>query len=196
MEIAANPSIPAKFVDDSAILGEKTLGNNNKQSPSNKSDTGHTAAAEDQNQSAIQIVWRNVLIFVYLHVAALYGFYLCFTVAKLATLVWCKSFIQLILYFAVVNISCSVYHITYSIVFFCHAFLQYSVRLVHFRRIWHYGWGSSTMGSPLLQSEITFTYFCCCGPNSCFAGKNTTGYHNVKSCFLFTISHGFSVFLL
>lgn len=39
----------------------------------------------------LQIVWRNVLIFIYLHTAALYGFYLCFTAAKPATLAWCKS---------------------------------------------------------------------------------------------------------
>jgi len=34
------------------------------------------------------IVWRNVAIFVYLHAAALYGFYLCFVSAKWATIVW------------------------------------------------------------------------------------------------------------
>jgi len=34
------------------------------------------------------IVWRNVAIFIYLHAAALYGFYLCFTTAKWATVAW------------------------------------------------------------------------------------------------------------
>ena len=34
------------------------------------------------------IVWRNVAIFVYLHAAAFYGFYLCFVSAKWATVVW------------------------------------------------------------------------------------------------------------
>jgi len=38
----------------------------------------------------MQIVWRNVLIFIYLHAAALYGGYLCFTAAKPSTLAWCK----------------------------------------------------------------------------------------------------------
>ena len=41
-------------------------------------------------EPTMQIVWRNVLIFIYLHAAALYGFYLCFTAAKASTLVWCK----------------------------------------------------------------------------------------------------------
>lgn len=39
-------------------------------------------------QPPLQIVWRNVLVFIYLHAAAIYGFYLCFTAAKLATLAW------------------------------------------------------------------------------------------------------------
>lgn len=34
-----------------------------------------------------QIVWRNVFIFVYLHLAAIYGLYLAFTSAKLLTCV-------------------------------------------------------------------------------------------------------------
>lgn len=35
-----------------------------------------------------QIVWRNVLLFIYLHGAALYGAYLMVTSAKLLTVVW------------------------------------------------------------------------------------------------------------
>lgn len=42
-------------------------------------------------QPPLQIVWRNVLVFIYLHAAAIYGFYLCFTAAKLATLAWAFS---------------------------------------------------------------------------------------------------------
>jgi len=53
------------------------------------------AGENDIKEPALQIVWRNVLIFVYLHAAALYGFSLCFTAAKLATLSWCKLFIYL-----------------------------------------------------------------------------------------------------
>lgn len=34
-----------------------------------------------------QIVWRNVIIFVYLHLAAIYGLYLALTSAKLLTCV-------------------------------------------------------------------------------------------------------------
>lgn len=43
-----------------------------------------------QKEPPLQIVWRNVLIFIYLHAAALYGFYLCFVAAKGSTLLWCK----------------------------------------------------------------------------------------------------------
>lgn len=35
-----------------------------------------------------KIVWRNVIAFVYLHVGALYGFYLFFAGAKFLTLLW------------------------------------------------------------------------------------------------------------
>lgn len=35
-----------------------------------------------------QIVWRNVILFVYLHVAALYGAYLMLTSAKILTTIW------------------------------------------------------------------------------------------------------------
>lgn len=55
------------------------------------SSSNSPAAVDDSNKEPpLQIVWRNVLIFVYLHAAALYGFYLCFSAAKLATLSWCK----------------------------------------------------------------------------------------------------------
>ena len=50
------------------------------------------SGGDDNNKELqpLKIVWRNVLIFLYLHFAALYGFYLCFTATKLATLSWCK----------------------------------------------------------------------------------------------------------
>lgn len=35
-----------------------------------------------------KIVWRNVIAFVYLHLGALYGLYLCLTAAKLYTTLW------------------------------------------------------------------------------------------------------------
>jgi hypothetical protein len=59
--------------------------------PLKDSISNSPAAVDDSNKEPpLQIVWRNVLIFVYLHAAALYGFYLCFAAAKLATLSWCK----------------------------------------------------------------------------------------------------------
>ncbi|RWS25460.1 stearoyl-CoA desaturase 5-like protein, partial [Leptotrombidium deliense] len=36
----------------------------------------------------LQIVWRNVALFAYLHIAALYGLYLCFGSAKLLTIIF------------------------------------------------------------------------------------------------------------
>jgi stearoyl-CoA desaturase (delta-9 desaturase) len=35
-----------------------------------------------------QIVWRNVILFIYLHVAAVYGAYLMLTSSKIITTVW------------------------------------------------------------------------------------------------------------
>ena len=45
----------------------------------------HVPQACDKNHK-IRIVWRNVAIFLYLHVAALYGAYLLLTSAKLLTI--------------------------------------------------------------------------------------------------------------
>lgn len=42
-----------------------------------------------------QIVWRNVALFAYLHIAALYGAYLMFASAKIATSIWGKFKITL-----------------------------------------------------------------------------------------------------
>lgn len=35
-------------------------------------------------------VWRNTLAFIYLHIAAFYGYYLMFTKANASTNIWCK----------------------------------------------------------------------------------------------------------
>ncbi|CAL7934092.1 unnamed protein product [Xylocopa violacea] len=43
------------------------------------------------NSKSLQpIVWRNVIIFIYLHLSALYGLYLVFTEAKILTIIWCN----------------------------------------------------------------------------------------------------------
>jgi len=39
-----------------------------------------------------RIVWRNVVVFSYLHLSALYGIYLSFTSAKLATVIFGEWF--------------------------------------------------------------------------------------------------------
>lgn len=38
----------------------------------------------------LQLVWRNIIIFVYLHVVAAYGFYLMLTSARIYTSIYCK----------------------------------------------------------------------------------------------------------
>lgn len=38
-----------------------------------------------------QLVWRNIILFAYLHVAALYGLYLMFTSARIYTSLWGKQ---------------------------------------------------------------------------------------------------------
>ena len=47
--------------------------------------------ANKSTEEPLQIVWRNVLIFVYLHLAAVYGFYVLCVHAKWATALWGKS---------------------------------------------------------------------------------------------------------
>jgi hypothetical protein len=39
-----------------------------------------------------QIVWRNVMIFLYVHLAAFYGLYLAFTETKGLTILWGEYF--------------------------------------------------------------------------------------------------------
>lgn len=45
------------------------------------------------------IVWRNVVLFGYLHLAALYGVFLMFTSAKIATTIFGKFLLQIIFLF-------------------------------------------------------------------------------------------------
>lgn len=39
-----------------------------------------------------KIVWRNVIIFLYFHIGAIYGAYLFFTVVRWYTIIFCKFF--------------------------------------------------------------------------------------------------------
>ncbi|XP_075222545.1 acyl-CoA Delta-9 desaturase-like [Lycorma delicatula] len=51
--------------------------------------SGHNAEKKSESKPyKLQIVWRNVFLFIYLHIAAVYGAYLMFTSAKLFTAVW------------------------------------------------------------------------------------------------------------
>ena len=43
-----------------------------------------------QSPYVMEIIWRNVIVFTFLHAAAFYGLHLVFTSAKMATLLWGK----------------------------------------------------------------------------------------------------------
>lgn len=50
---------------------------------------------QNENKTTIEpyriiLVWRNIIAFIYLHIAAFYGLYLCFTSAKSSTLLVSK----------------------------------------------------------------------------------------------------------
>lgn len=53
-----------------------------------KSEKYPELTAESPHPYVMEIIWRNVLVFIGLHVAALYGLLLFLTAAKVATLVW------------------------------------------------------------------------------------------------------------
>lgn len=38
-----------------------------------------------------KIVWKNVILFIYFHIGALYGFYLWYNGTKKYTILWCKD---------------------------------------------------------------------------------------------------------
>lgn len=68
----------------------KSTANRSATSECRAGGSSQSQDVSNDKEPPMQIVWRNVLIFIYLHAAALYGFYLCFTAAKAATLGWCK----------------------------------------------------------------------------------------------------------
>jgi hypothetical protein len=47
-------------------------------------------ADEPAKQYKLDIRWRNVIAFLYLHVFTVYGLYLTFTAAKYQTIIWSK----------------------------------------------------------------------------------------------------------
>lgn len=42
-----------------------------------------------------KIVWKNVIVFIYIHLATIYGLYLAFCYASLRSFTWCTYFIYL-----------------------------------------------------------------------------------------------------
>jgi len=63
------------------------------------SQNGKTHLTQPTKKLHQAIVWRNVILFTYLHLAALYGVLLIFTSAKIVTTlfgIFCYEFIKLI----------------------------------------------------------------------------------------------------
>ena len=50
-----------------------------------------SASKDPSKEYRLEIVWRNVMVFVYLHVAAVYGLYLLVTVAKWPTVAFSNN---------------------------------------------------------------------------------------------------------
>lgn len=80
------------LLGNSLYLAESTI----EQHPSDKSINTKDQQIlpsnnqNDTNKTTIEpyrviLVWRNIIAFVYLHIAAIYGCYLCFTSAKSST---------------------------------------------------------------------------------------------------------------
>jgi stearoyl-CoA desaturase (delta-9 desaturase) len=55
---------------------------------SNGKSEKYSELTESTHPYIMEIIWRNVLVFIGLHVGALYGLLLFLTAAKVATLVW------------------------------------------------------------------------------------------------------------
>lgn len=62
----------------------------NKPSSVDQTTEQQPKSKDDKKKYQWKIVWRNVIAFIYLHVGAVYGLYLCLTGAKFLTVLWCK----------------------------------------------------------------------------------------------------------
>jgi len=86
-------------------------------------------AQRNRKQPHQKIVWRNVILFGYLHLAALYGMLLIFTSAKIATTVFGK--------FNNLHHICII--LLFSNVFCLFQFSNFNVSSIF---DWHYCWSS------------------------------------------------------
>lgn len=75
--------------------GDTVNGSQNCQTISEDAVEGDLAKSEEVPYKR-QIVWKNVVLFIYLHLAALYGLYLVFTSAKMNTLIFGKYYIHIL----------------------------------------------------------------------------------------------------
>ena len=47
-----------------------------------------TSPKANEEKVKTKIVWKNVVLYIYFHITALYGIYLCFASAKWPTIIW------------------------------------------------------------------------------------------------------------
>ena len=71
-------------------LIERKIFDNNTMTVNDSSLTSQEDDAVIKEEYKMEIVWPNVLVYVVFHCGALYGFYLSFTDAKWATILWGK----------------------------------------------------------------------------------------------------------
>lgn len=92
------------LLGNSLFIAESTI----DQHPSDKSintKESQFLSSNTQNENKtndpyrVILVWRNIIGFAYLHIAALYGLYLCFTSAKSSTIITSKFFFLKLLIF-------------------------------------------------------------------------------------------------
>lgn len=54
----------------------------------NTVETSTNPSTNEKKPYKVELVWRNIIIFIYLHIAAIYGLYLSFTSVKVVTLIF------------------------------------------------------------------------------------------------------------
>lgn len=89
---------PNLFGNSAALYLEASQQANFSQDKPVSGDQAAPAAAQskpndDKKKYQWKIVWRNVIAFIYLHVGAVYGLYLCVSGAKFLTVLWCEYII-------------------------------------------------------------------------------------------------------
>lgn len=83
------------LLGNSLYIAETTIEQHPTDKSNNKPDPQILSSLNQNGTKTIEpyrvrLVWRNIIAFVYLHIAAVYGLYLCFTSAKASTVIASK----------------------------------------------------------------------------------------------------------